>query len=249
MDKRAVRRRFDAAADSYDQAADLQRHVGRLLLDRLPASLVVDDAIDAGAGTGDGSRRLLQRWPSSRIVAVDFAARMLGPDSICADIEALPLPDRVTDLYWSNLTWQWCDTGRAASEAHRVLREQGVLAVSSLGPGTLCELREAFAGIDGFPHAIDFQTPEQLVDACWMAGLAEVALRRETVTVHHADLRATLAALKAVGASHVEGQRRRGLLGRQAWRLLEQRYEARRSEAGLPTTYEVLLCTARKPIS
>jgi malonyl-CoA O-methyltransferase len=249
MDKRAVRRRFDAAAGSYDQAAELQRLVGRLLLDCLPASLAVDRAIDAGAGTGDGSRRLVQRWPSIRIVAVDFATRMLSPGGICADIEALPLPDRVTDLYWSNLTWQWCDTGRAASEAHRVLRDQGVLAVSSLGPDTLCELREAFAGVDGFHHAIDFRPPEQLVDACKMAGFADTALRRETVTVHHADLRATLSALKAVGASHVDGPRRPGLLGRRAWQVLERRYEAWRSAAGLPTTYEVLLCTARKPTS
>ena len=249
MDKQAVRRRFDAAAGSYDQAAGLQREVGQLLFNCLPESMSVNCAIDAGAGTGDGGRRLLQRWPAARIIAVDFAARMLTAGGICADVEALPLATNTADLYWSNLTWQWCDATRAAVEAGRILRPRGLLAISSLGPDTLRELRQAFAGIDGFRHALDFSPPSRLYDACAAAGLTDVMVRRDIVQVHHANLRSTLRALRAVGASHVDGDRRPGLLGRRGWRQLEERYEAWRTPAGLPTTYEVLLCTARKPIS
>jgi malonyl-CoA O-methyltransferase len=37
-------------------------------------------------------------------------------------------------------------------------------------------------------------------------------------------------------------------MGRNAWRAVEARYEQLREADGLPATFEVLLCTARKAI-
>jgi len=53
IDKRLVRRRFDRAAPTYDQAAVLQREVGRRMLDRLDlVKLTPEWILDAGSGTG-----------------------------------------------------------------------------------------------------------------------------------------------------------------------------------------------------
>jgi malonyl-CoA O-methyltransferase len=250
MTKRAVRRSFDRAAGSYDAAAKLQRRVCQLLLAELaePAPVHV---LDAGCGTGYALGLLAGRWPGSQVVAADFAPGMVAVagGGVCADNEALPFAAASFDLYWSSLSFQWCDTERAVREAARVLAPGGRLAVSSLAPGTLAELHDAFAGSDRHRHVLDFPPADALATACTAAGLADVRLAQQTLRFHHGDLAALLRELKALGANQVGTQRRPGLMGRSTWQAIERRYESRREAAGLPATFEVVLCTASKPIS
>lgn len=250
MSKRTVRRAFDRAAGSYDAAADLQRRVCSLLLAEL-AEPAPPRILDAGCGTGYALGLLAGRWPDARIVAADFAPSMVAAagGGVCADIEALPFAAASFDLYWSSLSFQWCDAGRAIAEAARVLAPGGRLAISSLAPGTLAELQEAFAGTDHHRHVLDFPPTAVLATACATAGLADARLERQTLRFHHGDLAALLRELKALGANQVGTQRRPGLMGRAAWQSVERRYEAARTPAGLPATFEVILCTASKPIS
>ncbi|MBI4995585.1 MAG: malonyl-ACP O-methyltransferase BioC [Rhodocyclales bacterium] len=254
MSKHAVRRSFDRAAASYDAAANLQRQVCQLLLAELaePAPARI---LDAGCGTGYALGLLAGRWPGAKFVAADFAPGMVAAagggrfPGICADIEALPFAAASFDLYWSSLSFQWCDTGRAVAEAARVLAPGGRLAVSSLAPGTLAELQEAFAGTDRHRHVLEFPPAAALAAACATAGLADARLERRTLRFHHGDLAALLRELKALGANQVGAKRRPGLMGRAAWQTVERRYEAWRTPAGLPATFEVVLCTASKPTS
>lgn len=248
MNKAAIRRAFDRAAASYDSAADLQRRVCALLLDTLPDASP-ERILDAGCGTGYGMELLARRWPSAQVTAADFAPAMLAEagGGVCADVEALPFSAGIFDLYWSSLTVQWCDSRRVCAEAARVLRPGGRLAVSSLGPGTLAELGAAFAGSDRHRHVLDFSPADLLAKACSEAGLADVSVTGQRLRLHHPQLRDLLRGLKALGANQVGHNRRPGLLGRKAWAAIEDRYEARRDAEGLPATYEVLLCTARKP--
>lgn len=244
MNKRAIRRSFDRAASSYDAAAALQREVGELLLAVLPG-LTFDAALDAGCGTGHGLRLLSARWPRARLVAADFAPAMLAAapgERVGADIEALPFPAAAFDLYWSSLTIQWCDAARVFGEAARVLAPGSRLAVSSLGPGTLAELDDAFSGVDRHRHVLEFAPAQALADACAAAGFRNVAVEARTIRQHHPDLKSLLSILKALGANQLAG-RRPGLMGRRAWQTVEARYEALREPAGLPATWEVVLCT------
>ena len=250
LSKSRVRRSFDRAAASYDSAASLQREVCELLLTSLsdadPATI-----LDAGCGTGYALGLLAGRWPAARLLAADFAPSMLtaAGGGVCADIESLPFAASSFDLYWSSLTVQWCDARRVAREAARTLRPGGRLAISSLAAGTLVELRDAFAATDRHRHVLDFEPPQSLADACDAAGFADIALRSHTLRLHRASLAELLRELKALGANQVGPGRRQGLLGRKAWQAVEQRYEQHREAAGLPATYEVILCTAVKPTS
>jgi malonyl-CoA O-methyltransferase len=250
MSKHAVRRAFDRAAASYDAAANLQRQVCKLLLAEL-AEPAPDCILDAGCGTGYALGLLADRWPAARLVATDFAPAMVATagGGVCADIEALPFATGSFDLYWSSLSFQWCDAGRAVAEAARVLAPGGRLAVSSLAPGTLIELQDAFAGTDGHRHVLEFPPADALGLAAGAAGLADVRLTRHRLCFHHPRLASLLRELKALGANQVGTRRRPGLMGRQAWQAVEHRYEARRTAAGLPATFEVILCTASKPVS
>ena len=248
--KRRVRRAFDRAAAGYDAAADLQRRVCDLLLAQLP-DLAPARILDAGCGTGYGKALLQQCWPGARCFAADFSPAMIerSGGGVCADVETLPFAGGSFDLYWSSLTFQWCDGPKAMAEAPRVLAPGGRLAVSSLGPGTLGELEASFDGLDAHRHVLAFTPAEELAAACRDAGLGDIRLETHRLTHYLPDVRTLLGQLKALGANQVGAGRRRGLLGRDAWHAIEARYEQRRDASGLPATYEVILCLGIKPFS
>ena len=252
-DKRRVRESFDRAASTYDGAARVQRRVCERLLETLAEPINVPHALlDAGCGTGFGARLLRERWPDARLTSVDFAPAMLAlarrasDDCCAADIEKLPFADASFDLWWSSLAIQWCDAATVFREAARVLRPNGTIAVSTLGPQTFSELRQAFAGVDPHRHTLHFCSPEAIGAALASAGFVAIDLRRETHTVHYPDLKTLLRAVKAIGAQNVGAGGRRAMMGRAAWQQLETAYERHRQPAGLPASYDVILAYARK---
>ena len=208
--------------------------------------------LDAGCGTGYGVRLLRSRWPATHITGVDFAPAMLelarhaADACLAADIEKLPFDEHRFALWWSSLTIQWCDTQAVFHEAARVLKTGGRLALSTLGPGTFGELRDAFAGIDQHRHTLRFSEPDEIADALRNAGFSDVTLRREKHTVHYPDLKTLLGAVKAIGAQNVGEGGRSGMMGRTAWRHLEAAYEQHREPAGLPASYDVILAYGTK---
>ena len=79
FDSQHIRRSFGRAADSYQDAAGLQREVEGWLLESL---MYLDDTVpatvvDLGSGPGHASAEMRRRWPKARIVAVDLALPML----------------------------------------------------------------------------------------------------------------------------------------------------------------------------
>lgn len=267
--KAHIRASFDRAAATYDSAADIQREVVRQLLQRLDdtAGAAADTPaparlLDAGCGTGYGSGLLQARWPQAELIGVDFAAAMVrsmlaapaasrSPASgqrhgLVADIEALPLAAGSIALWWSSLAMQWANPQRCLSEAARVLAPGGRLALSTLGPDTFVELRQCFAGIDPHRHTLDFESPARLQQALVACGFVDITLCRHALQTHHPDLKQLLGAIKAIGANSLGPGRRSGMMGRKTWAALVNAYETCRQTAGLPTTYDVILVTARR---
>ncbi|EXI72535.1 MAG TPA: malonyl-ACP O-methyltransferase BioC [Candidatus Accumulibacter phosphatis] len=247
-----VRESFDRAAASYDDAAIVQRQVCELLLASFNPSTTPDWILDAGCGTGYGIGLLQGRWPAARILAVDFAPAMLAAARrsadlcVAADIEALPCRDASYSTWWSNLTVQWCDPEAVCGEAHRVLRRGGELALSTLGPATFAELREAFSSIDQHRHTLSFSEPEAIAAALRRSGFDDIRLHRQTVSQHYPDLASLLRAVKDIGANSVGDGARSGMLGRRAWQRVQAAYEKYRTSDGLPSRYDVILAYARK---
>ena len=250
--KQRVRESFDRAAETYDGAALVQRHVCQGLLERFPFSGTPTHALDAGCGTGYGARLLRTRWPEVSITGVDFAPSMLklaGRDTnacCTADIEQLPFNGEAFDLWWSSLSIQWCDTARVFTEASRVLKSDGQLALSTLGPNTFYELREAFTGVDQHRHTLSFDKPETISRLLTNVRFRNITLTREKHTAHYPDLKTLLRAVKAIGAHNVGEGGRSGMMGRDAWKKLETAYERYREPAGLPASYDVIFVYANK---
>lgn len=165
-----IRNAFDRAAPTYDAAAEFQRLICDRLVDMLHADPPPHDIADLGCGTGYTSRKLALRYPAADILALDFAPAMLAIARrhgcarhwVAADVQRLPVATASMDLLCSSLALQWCDAAAAFAEAARVLRPGGQFAIATVGPGTLCELADAFAGVDRHDHVLRFATLEEI---------------------------------------------------------------------------------------
>jgi malonyl-CoA O-methyltransferase len=262
LDRRAVARAFDRASASYDDAAALQEQVRNELLARLEELPAKPGAVlDLGAGTGHASRALKRRFPAATVVAVDIAPGMLERaraqsrwlrrfERVRADAYALPFRDHAFDLVFSSLMLQWCDDLDAVfAEMARVLKPGGLLLFSTFGPGTLAELREAWAASDAqrhdvADHVIHFFDPHDLGSALMHAGFAEPVLDVDRVVLRYADTMSLMRELKAIGASNASRGRARGLTSPRRLAAMNEAYERFRSEGTLPATYEVIHATA-----
>ena len=252
--KQRVRESFDRAAVTYDSAAIVQRRVCDRLLDEFkgftPPASAPAHILDAGCGTGYGARRLHERWASTFITGVDFAPAMLElakhetDTCLTADIEELPFPESHFDLWWSSLAIQWCDNAKVFLEARRVLKPGGQLALSTLGPGTFHELREAFAGVDQHRHTLPFSEPDDVSAALERCGFHNIMVLREKHSVYYPNLKSLLRSVKDIGAHNVGEGARSGMMGRSTWQHVEAAYEIHRQAEGLPASYDVILCYA-----
>lgn len=260
LDKRRVRRSFDRAAATYDQVAVLQREVCERMAERLQfIKFEPQTILDAGSGTGYGSRLLRERYAKARLIELDIAPAMLrasrshqptwkrllpflaAQEQVCGDIEALPLRAGSVGMIWSNLAMQWCnDLDATFAGMWRALESGGLLMFSTFGPDTLKELRQSFGALDGHAHVNRFLDMHDIGDALMRNGFAAPVMDMETVTLTYDDLAGLMHDLKALGAHNANQGRGRGLLGKSAWQRLQQQYEALRRDGKLPATYEVV---------
>jgi len=190
--KDLVARSFGRAAAHYDDVAVLQRQTGDELLDRLSlVTLQPERILDLGVGTGRNLSLLGKRYPTAELLAVDIAPGMLvharnrfsqtqgvkrwlpraqKPKYLAGDAENLPLADNSVDLVFANLALQWCDPRMSFAEIQRVLRPDGLLMFTTLGPDTLHELRTAWASVDDYPHVNMFYDMHDIGEAMMEAG-------------------------------------------------------------------------------
>lgn len=259
-EKQRVAAAFGAAANSYDDVALLQRQTADELLDRLTLIKIQPKTIvDLGTGTGRNLPLLKQHYPAANIIAVDIAPAMLHkarsrmrqgikrfwPDKslkyLTGDVEALPLADNSVDLFYANLTLQWCDLAASFAEIERVLKPGGLLLFTTLGPDTLQELRLSWSAVDSYPHVNQFLDMHDVAEAMQQSGLQDAVLDVDRHQLSYLDVMRMMRDLKLLGARNQLPGRRKGLTGKQALKkMLAAAEKFRLADGQLPATYEVI---------
>ena len=182
----------DWDATTYERLAAPLTAMGTDVLDRLV--LRGDETVlDAGCGTGNVTRILLDRLPRGRVIAVDAApsmveqARALLPPEVDvrrADLLELRL-DEPVDAILSTATFHWIgDHDRLFANLHRALEPGGRLVAQCGGHGNVAEVKQAgfeVAGEPPFaPYFSDwvtdwtFATPEETERRLHAAGFTDV---------------------------------------------------------------------------
>jgi malonyl-CoA O-methyltransferase len=220
IDPHVARRRFARAAATYAGASRLEAEVAARMLERLDLVRLAPRRV-LDAGSGPPQRALLERYPGAPVIALDFAAEMLGakrfgwfrrkPLPVCGDLARLPLAEGSVDLAWCNMALHWAAEPLAAlRELHRVLAPEGLLMFSTLGPDTLKELRVA-AGESRVHAFIDMHDIGDMLVAC---GFSAPVMDMEVLTVAYRDPDALLDDLRRSGQTSARRDRPRGLAGR-----------------------------------
>lgn len=260
FDKRQLRAAFGRAAETYDQAARLQRDIADELLNRLDIIRVAPRLIlDLGCGTGYSGRLLARRYRGARLIGLDIARGMAQRADrksglfsrqrfVCGDAETLPLATASVDMVVSNLMLQWCDPRAVFSEVGRVLKPGGLWMFSTFGPDTLKELRAAWQAVDEAVHVHGFVDMHDLGDQLVTLGFADPVLDIERLTLDYPDVMTVLRDLKHLGAHNVAPQRARGLTGKQHFARFVAAYESLApGGVAIPATYEVVYGQAWAP--
>ncbi|KPJ90207.1 MAG: malonyl-[acyl-carrier protein] O-methyltransferase BioC [Gammaproteobacteria bacterium SG8_11] len=258
LDKHLYRQAFDRAASRYDEVAVLQKEVGQRLLERLNYVRMQPECIlDLGSGTGLCTMALAQRYKKAQIIALDIAPAMLQHARnkqswlektfasrqrfLCGDADFLPLKDQSVDMIISNLTLQWCpDLDHTFAELRRVLKPDGLLMFTTLGPDTLKELRRSWQSVDANIHVHAFIDMHDVGDALIRTRFADPVMDMETITMTYKDARTLMQDLKTLGAHNASPDRPKGLTGKNRLQAMLTAYEQFRSDNVLPATYEVV---------
>jgi ubiquinone/menaquinone biosynthesis C-methylase UbiE len=138
-----IQQHYDAIADIYDTHYDLYRgkcyhtHISRHLMQALPKSAYL---LDIGCGTGLFVEKYMMEGGSA--VGIDLSRRMIErardrcarSDFTIGTGETIPFSDNTFDAVSSLLVFSYLrDPASMLSEAHRVLKPGGMIAVCTLG--------------------------------------------------------------------------------------------------------------------
>ncbi|WP_205972402.1 methyltransferase domain-containing protein [Paraburkholderia sp. Tr-20389] len=284
-DSRRLRKIFDRRAASFDDVAFLPREIAQRMRERLDYIKVNPaQVLDAGCGAGDDLPSLRERFPEAPVFGTDLSRAMLaravshdaadtswrrflpaslgkalgsrGPRFAQADFSALPFASGAFEFIWSNLALHWHSRPDLVfPEWQRVLKVNGLLMFSTLGPDTLKELRGAYAeieaahGVNTHKHVIDFVDMHDLGDMLVESGFEIPVMDQETLTITYKSPESLLADVRRWGAYPFRREALPGVASRRMHKALLAALEARRRDDGtIPLTFEVIYGHAWKAV-
>jgi malonyl-CoA O-methyltransferase len=284
-DSRRLRKIFDRRAASFNDVAFLPREIAQRMRERLDYIKVNPaQVLDAGCGAGDDLHALRERFPEAPVFGTDLSRAMLaravqhdatdtswrrflpaslgkalgsrGPRFAQADFSALPFASGAFEFIWSNLALHWHSRPDLVfPEWQRVLKVNGLLMFSTLGPDTLKELRGAYAeieaahGVNTHKHVIDFVDMHDLGDMLVESGFEIPVMDQETLTITYKSPESLLADVRRWGAYPFRREASPGGASRRMQKALLAALEARRRADGtIPLTFEVIYGHAWKAV-
>ncbi|GMV44626.1 MAG: hypothetical protein AMXMBFR66_00240 [Pseudomonadota bacterium] len=208
----------------------LHGEVARRMAERLPViKLRPALIVDWWARLGDSAEWLDAAYPQARRLALEPDGAPALPreprpawwspgrwrgGTRAARIEAVAqslLTDGQADLVWANMVLHGADDPAATMRSWlRALAVDGFLMFSTLGPGSLPQLRALYAERGWPPPHAPFVDMHDLGDLLVATGFADPVMDQETITLTWPDADALLAELRTLGGN-ADPDRFRGL--------------------------------------
>ena len=253
LDSKHVRRRFERAAASFDDADFVHAATREGLLARLQP-LVVDAStvMDLGSATCGASQALSKRFRRAHVISVDLAHAMLRQgykkrawfsrsSFVQATAAALPFSEQSVDVVFANLLLPWVDDpNQVFSEIARVLRKGGVFAFATLGPDSLLEIRRAWSDVDNHEHVNRFLDMHDLGDGLVNAGFADPVLDVDRLSISYDSVEKLFADLTAMGGRNSLQQRNHSLVGKQRFRQMTESLRSSGSDGKITLDLELV---------
>ncbi len=157
-----------------------------------PIMLQPQTLLEVNCRSGNMWRRLAARYSHARLIATDESAEMLAhtraqsmslAEWIVAPPTQLPVAEASIDLCVANLVLPWCQHEAALHTWAQRVRPGGVLALTTLGLDTCCEL----LGLD-IPLPFAREDMHNTGDALVAAGFTYPVLDVEYITLTYRDL-------------------------------------------------------------
>ncbi|KFM99438.1 malonyl-[acyl-carrier protein] O-methyltransferase BioC [Bacillus clarus] len=264
INKMLLQKRFNGAAVSYDQYANVQKKMAQFLLSKMKGKYSATSSIrvlELGCGTGYVTEQLVNAFPRAHITAIDFAENMIAVAKTrhnvgavtfrCEDIEQLRLEESY-DVIISNATFQWLnDLKETIRNLFHHLSKGGVLLFSTFGNQTFQELHTAFhrakeeKGIQSRTSiGQHFFSKEQLFHVCKVEK-GDVHVFETCYIERFAEVREFLQSIRKVGAtnSNEESYCQSPSLFRTMLRIYERDFTERE---GIMATYHALFTYIEK---
>lgn len=263
INRQRVKQHFSKSAESYDEAAVIQRQTAKDIAERIDLLAVpINAVLELGCGTGLLTTELLRRNPKLNLTAVDLAEGMLHytklslkpvklswrfwdkpssfVDLVQADAYKLPFADGSFDLIVSNFMLQWCsDLDAVFTEMRRVLNPGGALLFSTFGPDTLKELRQAWLTVEGdkaHTRFNDFIDMHDIGDALIRCGFGQPVMDADQIRLLYKNPIDVMHDLKALGATNAKKKPtdlKSGLMGRDRLTAVIKAYDQQPKDQGL----------------
>ncbi|OGQ97526.1 MAG: hypothetical protein A2521_10030 [Deltaproteobacteria bacterium RIFOXYD12_FULL_57_12] len=169
LQKEKIRKKFSRAAVTYDSHALIQQETARQMAElaaKNAESAPFRNILELGCGTGNYTRMLAERFPTARILAIDFSEEMLAAARVKlaafsntvflrADCERyLEMACCKTSESWhlitANGTLQWfSNIEKTLTNISRLLAADGLFTGTIFGPRTLEELGRGVSQVFG----------------------------------------------------------------------------------------------------
>lgn len=207
-----ISKRFSAAAETYDRHARPQLTLAQSVVSMLP-EMYPEQILDLGAGTGQLTRLLVERFPDVPIDAIDLAEKMILHSRqkfrrypqinwVVGDAQTWRSDERYP-LVVSSAALHWAANLQAACEnTHANLEPGGTFALGMMLNGTLKELHElrnAIAPGKTPPNALP--TYEETERCLQHAGFKLERRMHSEETIRYDDANAFLKAIHEQGVT------------------------------------------------
>jgi len=201
-----IKNSFRKAANTYDQAANIQRQIADdLTIYILNKEVQSKNILELGCGTGYLTHKLSTLLSFDAYIALDCAYEMLlksqlknKVNHIASYSERLPFHDQTFDLVTSNLMLQWCNITETFSNVHRVLKKNGFFIATTFGNYTFSTTPYLKNWVNPLP------TAQTITDLLTLCGFHDIKVWTQRYSYQSMNLFSFLRDLKKIGSCSLQ---------------------------------------------